>query len=355
MTSLIDLQELTLKDIEHLMAAWGQPAFRGRQLLKWLYKGVSDFREMTDIAKGFREELSRRAYVGRLRVAREQEAADGCRKFLFDLGDGCQVESVLIPEEGHLTLCLSTQVGCAQGCRFCLTARGGLVRQLTAGEIVGQVLAVRRWLTKQSQAPQAVSLPLTNLVFMGMGEPLANFSPLVKAITMITAAWGLNFSPRRLTVSTVGLAPLIPRLGRQAPANLTVSLNAPDDRTRDRLMPVNRRYPLAELLAACRSFPLPRHRRITFAYVLLKDVNDAPDQARQLARLLKGFRAKINLIPFNPHPDLPFAPPAPERLLEFQEILRAACYPALIREGRGRDIGAACGHLVGGRTPGIRP
>jgi 23S rRNA (adenine2503-C2)-methyltransferase len=299
---------------------------------------------MTDVSRSFREELGRRAVIGQLRVEQELEAADGCRKFRFALGDGSLVESVLIPEEGHYTLCLSTQVGCAQGCRFCLTARRGLVRQLTAGEIVGQVLAVRRILNKK---PPDGPLPiLTNLVFMGMGEPLANFPQLVKALTMITAPWGLNFSSRRITVSTVGLAPLIPLLGREARVNLTVSLNAPDDRTRDRLMPVNRRYPLATLLAACRSFPLPRHRRITFAYVLLKDLNDAPNQARQLARLLKGFRAKINLIPFNPHPKLPFSPPSGERLLEFQEILRASNYTVLIRESRGLEIGAACGHLA---------
>jgi len=275
-------------------------------------------------------------------VEQEQVAADGCRKFLFALSDGNLVESVLIPEEGHHTLCLSTQVGCAQGCRFCLTARRGLVRHLTAGEIVGQVMAVRRALTGE--------LPLTNLVFMGMGEPLANFAQLVKALTIISAPWGLNFSSRRLTVSTVGLAPMIPRLGLEAPANLTISLNAPDDAIRDRIMPVNRRYPLAELLAACRQFPLPQHRRITFAYVLLKDLNDAPAQARQLARLLKGFRAKINLIPFNSHPELSFAPPPLERILEFQEILRAANYTVFIRESRGQEIGAACGQLAGQRA-----
>ncbi len=344
----IDLTEFTLNDMERLTAAWGQPAFRGRQLLKWLYKGIFDFQEMTDVSRGFREELGRRAVIGQLRVEQELEAADGCRKFLFALRDGSLVESVLIPEEAHYTLCLSTQVGCAQGCRFCLTARRGLVRQLTAGEIVGQVLAVRRILNQK--APDGPFPLLTNLVFMGMGEPLANFPQLVKALTMITAPWGLNFSSRRITVSTVGLATLIPLLGREARANLTVSLNAPDDRTRDRLMPVNRRYPLAALLAACRSFPLPRHRRITFAYVLLKDLNDAPDQARQLARLLKGFRAKINLIPFNPHPKLPFSPPSEERLLEFQEILRASNYTVLIRESRGLEIGAACGHLAGTRA-----
>ena len=179
-----------------------------RQLLKWLYKGVSDFEEMTDVARVFREELARRAVFGRLGVEEVQEAADGCRKFLFSLADGNLIESVLIPEEGHLTLCLSTQVGCAQGCRFCLTARRGLTRQLTAGEIVGQVMAVRRGLPADGP-------PLSNLVFMGMGEPLANFDQLVKALTIIAAPWGLNFSTRRLTVSTVGLAPLIPRLGRR--------------------------------------------------------------------------------------------------------------------------------------------
>ena len=191
-------------------------------------------------------------------------------------------------------------------------------------------------------------LPLTNLVFMGMGEPLANFTGVARALKIITAPWGFNFAPRRITVSTVGLAPLIPKLGQEAKFNLTISLNAPDDALRSALMPVNRRYPLEELLQACRDFPLPRHRRITFAYVLLKDVNDAPAQARQLGRLLKGLRVKINLIPFNPHARLPFAPPPEERVLEFQEILRQQNYTVFIRESRGQEIAAACGHLAGG-------
>jgi 23S rRNA (adenine2503-C2)-methyltransferase len=340
MPEFLDFKELTLAEAEQVMARWGQPRYRARQVLKWLYKGVDDFALMTDVARPFREELGRRALLGRLEVVRRQEAADGTRKFLLGLADGQQVEAVLIPEEGHYTLCLSTQVGCAQGCTFCATATRGLARNLTAGEMVGQVLTVRR------QLP--ADLPLTNLVFMGMGEPLANFAALVKAITMLTAAWGLNFSGRRVTVSTVGLAPLIPRLGQEVRANLTVSLNAPDDATRNLIMPVNRRYPLKEVLAACRAFPLPRHRRITFAYVLLDGVNDAPDQARRLARLLKGFRAKINLIPFNPHPRLPYAPPPMERVLEFQDILREANYTVLLRESRGQDIAAACGQLGAG-------
>jgi 23S rRNA (adenine2503-C2)-methyltransferase len=339
MTRPFDLNEFTLPELEQIMAAWGQPLFRARQLVKWLYKGVTDFDAMTDMARPFRAELASRACIRALDLEEIQTAPDGCRKFLFGLEDGNRIESVLIPEAGHHTLCLSTQVGCAQGCRFCLTARRGLTRNLTAGEIVKQILGVRREI---SDTP-----PLTNLVFMGMGEPLANFAALVRALTIISAPWGLNFSPRRLTVSTAGLAPLIPRLGLEAKANLTVSLNAADDETRNRIMPINRRYPLAALLAACRAFPLPRHRRITFAYVLLDGINDTPDQARRLARLLRGFRAKINLIPFNRHPRLPFGPPPEARILEFQEILRQDNYTVLIRESRGQDIGAACGQLAG--------
>ncbi len=191
------------------MAAWGQPAFRARQLTKWLYKGVDAFEDMTDLARPFRAELAKRARISGLEIAQVQGAADGCRKFLFSLEDGNLIESVLIPEEGHYTLCLSTQVGCAQGCRFCLTARRGLIRNLEASEIVNQVMAVRRELTDE--------LPLTNLVFMGMGEPLANFPALVRALTVISAPWGLNFSSRRLTVSTAGLAPFIPQSGPLGP------------------------------------------------------------------------------------------------------------------------------------------
>ncbi|OGP74092.1 MAG: 23S rRNA (adenine(2503)-C(2))-methyltransferase [Deltaproteobacteria bacterium RBG_13_58_19] len=340
MNTPLDLKEFTLEELTQVVDAWGQPTFRSRQLLKWVYKkGVTDFEEMTDISRAFRRELAQRARLSRLRLVKEQQSQDGCRKFLWTLEDGLKIESVLIPEEDHLTLCLSTQVGCAQGCRFCLTGQRRLVRHLKVSEIVNQILAVRAGLPP--------GRPLTNLVFMGMGEPLANFPALIRALTIISAPWGLNFSSRRITVSTVGLAPLIPRLGQEVKVNLTVSLNAADDETRSRLMPINRHHPLETLLAACRAFPLPRHRRITFAYVLLDGINDAPAQARQLARLLKGFRAKINLIPFNPHPQLPFLPPPLNRILEFQEILRQSHYPVFIRESRGTDISAACGQLVG--------
>ena len=335
----LDLKEFTLTDMQQLMAAWGQPQYRGLQVLKWVYKGVSDFEAMTNISRAFRQEMARETRISELRLEQEQTAADGVRKFLFALEDGNFIESVLIPEEGHYTLCLSSQVGCAMGCRFCLTARRGLTRHLKVSEIVNQIMAVRRVLTGD--------LPITNLVFMGMGEPLVNFAALVRALNIITSHWGLNFSSRRVTVSTVGIAPLIPRLGHEARANLTVSLNAPEDELRSRLMPINRKYPIQTVLEACRAFPLPQHQRITFAYVLMDRVNDSPAQARQLAKLLKGFRAKINLIPINPHPDLPFSPPPEARVLEFQDILRQANYTVLIREPRGRDIAAACGQLAG--------
>ena len=340
MTSVVDLKELTLEELENLVTAWGQPRFRARQILKWVYKGIREFGEMTDISRAFREELESRGRLSTLTLTAGQLSQDGTQKFRWRLEDGASIESVLIPEADHSTLCLSSQVGCALGCRFCLTARQGLTRNLTAAEMINQVLAVRPF------AP--ADKPLTNLVFMGMGEALANFGALVKAIRIIQAPWGLNFSTRRVTVSTAGLAPLIPRLGAEVQVNLTVSLNAVDDATRSQIMPVNRRYPLKELLAACRSFPLPRHRRITFAYVLLAGVNDEPAMARELTRLLKGFRAKVNLIPFNPHPELPFAAPEPARVLEFQEIVRQAHYPVFIRESRGQDIAAACGQLAGG-------
>ncbi len=339
MTTRLDLKEFTLEELGQLLAAWGQPAYRARQVLRWVYKGVTDFEAMTDLARPFRRELAGKTLLSQLRLQKRQTARDGTQKFLFGLEDGLSVESVLIPEEDHYTLCLSSQVGCAQGCRFCLTATRGFSRNLTAGEMVNQILAVRALLSP--------GRPLTNLVFMGMGEPLANFAPLVRALTIITSPWGLGFSPRRVTVSTVGLAPPLPRLGQETRANLTVSLNAPDDETRNFLMPANRRYPLKTLLAACRAFPLPRHRRITFAYVLLAGVNDSPAQARQLARILQGFRAKINLIPFNPDPRLPFSPPPWERVQQFQEILQQAHYTVLIRESRGQEIAAACGQLLG--------
>ena len=339
MSDLIDLRELTQSEFEELVASWGQAPFRARQVQKWLFKGVADFAAMTDIGKEFRKLLLEKTYVSRLFLLERQHSADGSEKFSFRLEDGAVIESVLIPETDHYTLCLSSQAGCAQNCRFCLTAQQGLHRNLSPAELINQILLVRSLIANPST--------VTNLVFMGMGEPLANFSNLVKALTIILADWGLNFSSRRVTVSTAGLAPLIPALGRAVRVNLAVSLNAPNDALRRRLMPVTQKYPLAQVLEACQAFPLPPHRRITFSYVLLKGVNDSPDQARELARLLRGQRAKINLIAFNPHPDLPFGRPNPAVVQEFQDILVQAHYTTMVRESRGRDISAACGQLAG--------
>ena len=344
--NLVDLKNLTQKELESLMQAWGQAPFRARQIQKWIFKGVTDFAAMSDISKELRLLLQERCYLSQPKLVACRQSADGSVRYTLELEDGLLIDSVYIPEEDHATLCLSSQVGCAQGCRFCLTARQGFSRNLTVAEILNQIFLARSLTARKP--------PITNLVFMGMGEPLANFANLVKALEIILAPWGFNFSFRRVTVATVGLVPFIPRLGREVRVNLAVSLNAPDDTLRQQLMPVARKYPLADLLAACRDFPLPPHRRITFTYVLLKGVNDSPEQARALAKLLRGQRAKINLIPFNPHPCLPFDRPSEEAILAFQEVLVREHYTTIIRESRGLDIGAACGQLAVnfGRDPG---
>lgn len=321
------------------MTIWGQAPFRARQVQKWLYKGITDFHAMTDIGKEIIELLTEKSFLSHLRLLKRQQSLDGSEKFSFLLADGEVIESVLIPESGHYTLCLSSQAGCAQNCRFCLTAQKGLRRNLSPSEIINQILVVRHLVSPKPA--------ITNLVFMGMGEPLANFANLIKAITIILAPWGLNFSSRRVTVSTAGLIPFIPALGKAVRVNLAVSLNAPNEALRRRLMPGTKKYSLHQLIEACREFPQPPHRRLTFSYVLLKGINDSPDQARELASLLKGLRAKINLIAFNPHPDLPFQRPEPKTVLKFQDILVQAHYTTLIRESRGSDINAACGQLAG--------
>jgi 23S rRNA (adenine2503-C2)-methyltransferase len=339
MSSLVDLKDLTQSEFEQLMVSWGQAPFRARQTQKWLFKGVTDFQTITDIGKEVRGLLQEKSFISQVALLAREQSVDGSEKFSFRLADGEVIESVVIPETDHYTLCLSSQVGCAQGCRFCLTTQKGLHRNLAPAEIINQILAVRALVSHKSA--------ITNLVFMGMGEPLANFTNLVQALTIILAPWGLNFSSRRVTVSTVGLAPLIPALGKAVRVNLAVSLNAPNDALRRRLMPVAQKFPLGQVLEACRAFPLPPHRRLTFSYVLLKGVNDAPDHARELARLLRSQRAKINLIAFNPHPGLPFQRPDPDTVQAFQDILVQAHYTTLVRESRGGDISAACGQLAG--------
>ena len=321
------------------LAARGESAYRVEQILAWAYRRrVASFTDMRNVPRTLRAGLAADFTLPTLRPTTVLTSVDGTRKLLFQLDRQAAIESVLIPDAPRLTLCISSQAGCGMGCAFCATARLGLVRNLTPAEIVGQVLAAQEVLAPDER--------ITNLVFMGMGEPLANYESLVQAIEILTADWGVGFSGRRITVSTVGLVPAMERLVRETPVNLAVSLSGTTDAQRDRLMPVNRRYPLAQLLAMCRALPIPQRRRITFEYVLLAGVNDSVDDARRLARLLRGIRSKVNLIPFNPFPGSGFASASPVTVRQFQEQLLAAGVHATVRQGRGQDIQAACGQLA---------
>ncbi|RPI54643.1 MAG: 23S rRNA (adenine(2503)-C(2))-methyltransferase RlmN [Deltaproteobacteria bacterium] len=335
---MIDFRSLSRSDLELWARDLGLPAFRGRQLFSWLWKpGFHDFSQMTDFPKALREKTAQKCLLTNLKLVTKQRSIDGTSKLAWRLPDGLVVESVVIPERGHKTLCISSQVGCAMGCRFCHTARMGFRRHLIPSEIVGQVLAAIENIGEREQ--------LRNLVFMGMGEPLANYENVLKSIYILTDDLGLNFSLRRITVSTCGLVPEILRLGRDTDVGLAISLNAPDDRTRGKIMPINRRYDLSQLIEACRNYRLSRRRRITFEYLLLADVNDSVEQAISLAKLLKGIPSKINLIPYNESSDIPFKRPVHEQVLSFQQVLKEANYTAIIRKSKGRDISAACGQL----------
>jgi 23S rRNA (adenine2503-C2)-methyltransferase len=338
-----NLLNYTREDLSRWLEENGVRPFRAKQVFKWLYlKLADDFDQMTDLGKDLRALLARHFYIDCLTLADRQVSADTTEKFLFCLSDGAYIESVLIPEKDHFTLCVSSQVGCAMNCRFCLTARGGWVRNLSAGEIIAQVRTVRTFLADRNMDPQTLS----NIVFMGMGEPLANYGNVLQAIRVITDTdFGLKFSSRRVTVSTCGLVPEILDLGNACDVNLAVSLNATDDDTRSRLMPVNRTYPLAQLLAACKQFTMKPRNKITFEYILIKDVNDTPEHARQLVRLLTPLRAKVNLIAFNPHPGSDLKAPDPDTVKQFLQILLDKHMTAMVRKSKGADILAACGQL----------
>jgi 23S rRNA (adenine2503-C2)-methyltransferase len=335
----IHLKNLSLEELEAFVVSLGEKPFRSKQLARWLYgKGSRSFGEMTNLAKTFREKLEGRAYVSFLVPDEVQTSQDGTRKFLFRLGEGQGIESVLIPEKDHDTLCLSTQVGCALGCKFCLTGKRGLVRNLNPSEIIDQVIAARALLTAGRQ--------LTNLVFMGMGEPLENYVNVIRALEIIRAEDGLGFSHRRITLSTSGIIPRMKELySRRHFVKLAISLNASSDEQRSRLMPINRKYPLKDLMAACRQIPLERRENLTFEYVLIRGFNDTEEDARRVATLLKGMKAKVNLIPFNEHPQSPFQRPGVETIKHFQEVLMANRFTTMIRQSKGADILAACGQL----------
>uniref|UniRef100_UPI004055E726 23S rRNA (adenine(2503)-C(2))-methyltransferase RlmN n=1 Tax=Candidatus Electronema sp. TaxID=2698783 RepID=UPI004055E726 len=342
-----DLKNLSQNELVDYALSLGQPAFRGRQLLPWLYRpGITDFSEMTDLAKEFRALLAEQACMSCFTDPLIEISTDGAVKFGFRLEDGLLIESVLIPEEDRNTLCVSSQAGCAMKCRFCLTGQMGFRRNLSRAEIVNQICAAQDWMRANAAHLPGPEQNLTNLVFMGMGEPLANFDNLLAALSILTEQRGLDFSARRITVSTCGLVPQMLELGQQTTVNLAVSLHAADNETRSRLMPVNDRWPIEELLTACKNYASKKRQRIMFEYTLFEGINDSDADARQLAALLREVPCKINLLAMNEGGGLPFHSPPFERLLRFQQILMNAHYTVFIRKSRGADISAACGLLA---------
>ena len=337
--SLMNLIGLLPSELEDLAVDLGASRYRGRQLATWIYrKNVVELDAMTDLPRDFKTALAERAVIELPDVERVTPSQDGSRKLVLRFADGNSVSAVIMPDEDRITLCLSTQVGCGYACAFCLTGTMGLERNLTAAEIVGQLMVANRLLDGQR---------VTHLVFMGMGEPLANYEALVTALRILTdAKLGVGYSPRRITVSTVGLVKGIERFGREnLRVNLAISLHAADDETRGRLMPVNRSWNLDALMAAVRKYPLAPRQRVFFEYVLLDGVNDSPEDAARLARLLRGVRSKVNLIPFNDWDGAGFSRPPIARILAFQSILLDAGITTTVRWSKGEDIGAACGQL----------
>ena len=336
-----DIKGMPLGDLEAFFSRWGKERYRARQISRWIYRRLAeDFSAMTDLSKDFRDELPGKCRISSPPAERVDVSADGTEKFLFRLEDGEAVESVLIPEKDRRTLCISSQVGCALGCGFCATGARGFRRDMTAAEIVHQVCFGARRLRERGER-------LTNVVFMGMGEPLANLPEVSRAIAILLSQFGFGLPGKRVTVSTAGVVPAMSALAKEYPVSFAVSINAARDELRSKLMPINRKYPLRELIAAMRKIPLRSGRKVTAEYVLLAGINDSQRDARDLARLLSGARVKVNLIPLNPHEDGAYAPPSTETVDRFREVLLASGIPAISRERRGSDIGAACGQLRG--------
>jgi len=335
----IDLKNLSPSELIEFLGSFGKERYRSVQILRWLYqKGAQSFDEMTNLSKRFRHELNQVSFISTFHPLRVEQARDGTKKILFQLEDGNRIESVLIPDKTRLTLCLSTQVGCAFGCQFCLTGKIGWKRDLSVSEIVNQILAVRETIGGKSS--------ITNIVLMGMGEPLANYKNTLKAIELMHHPDAFKFSSRRITLSTVGLLPELERLSKEKITfRLAISLNASDEETRSYLMPVNRRYPLKKLLALCKNFPLQPRTRITFEYVMVEGINDSPLDAKRLLRILRGIPSKVNLIPLNEAPEIPFKRPSEEKVKQFQEILMEGGLTAIVRTSKGAEISAACGQL----------
>ncbi len=336
----IDLAELDRPQLEQALADTGEPRFHGRQVFEWIWaRGVTDPAAMTNLSRALRAKLAALTRISTPIVEARQTSSDGTTKFLLRLGDGRHIESVFIPDTPAQTFCVSTQVGCAMRCAFCLTGKMGLVRNLTAGEIAAQV----RVLAHETGLAGATF----NIVLMGMGEPLHNYDATMKAIRMLADPQGLAVPPKRITLSTVGLLPELEKLAAEPlMPNLAISLHATTNEQRDQLVPVNRKFTLEELIAACKRFPLAKRRRITFEYVLLDGVNDTPEDARRLVRLLNGIKAKVNLLPLNEAPGIAFRRPSDARVNAFAKILADKDVVVSVRRSRGRDIRAACGQLI---------
>jgi 23S rRNA (adenine2503-C2)-methyltransferase len=346
-----DLAGLELPELETLFEQRGLPRFRARQVFRWIWKrGVTDFAAMSDVGAALAAELGREFTVATPSIARRDVSEDGTRKFVLTLGDGRQIESVFIPDTPAQTFCISTQVGCAMGCAFCLTGKMGLVRHLTAAEIASQVRLLAHSLDLHDQP--------FNIVLMGMGEPLHNYDATMKALRILNDEHGLDVGPRRITLSTVGLVPMLEKLAQERlMPNLAISLHATTEQQRAAIVPPAKKYLLQDILQACRRFPLSKRSRITFEYVLLAGVNDSPDDARRLARLLSGIKAKVNLIPLNAAAGIPFERPSDSRVDAFARILAEKRITVSVRKSRGRDIRAACGQLIvegQARSPGQR-
>jgi 23S rRNA (adenine2503-C2)-methyltransferase len=341
-----DLADLTLADLESWVAARGLPRYRARQIFGWVWKrGATDYAAMSDLGRDLRATLASTLPFSTPRVVRHDESEDGTQKFVLALADDRHIECVYIPDTPAQTFCVSTQVGCAMACRFCLTGKMGLVRHLTAGEIAGQV----RVLVRETGL---LASPF-NIVLMGMGEPLHNYDATMAALALLNDPNGLALSPRRVTLSTVGLVPMLDRLAAEPlMPNLAISLHATTEAQRAALVPPSKKYGLQAIIDACKRFPLARRSRITFEYVLLDGVNDTPADARRLVALLDGVKAKVNLIPLNAAPGIPFERPSDARVDQFARVLADKGMTVLVRRSRGRDIRAACGQLIveGGRT-----
>ena len=334
MINLLDL------DKEQMKALFGDRPYRGGQIFRWVFgRAAGVLGEMTDIPKRLREDVAKICTISYPEVADSQESSDGTQKIAYRLSDGRIIESVLIPEKDHWSICVSSQVGCAMGCRFCFTATMGFIRNLEVSEIVSQVLHPLRTYPERS---------FRNIVFMGMGEPLLNYDNVIKAVRILTDVDGPQFSKRRITVSTCGIVPRLKLLSQDTEAALAVSLNAADNAVRQRIMPITRKYPLTDLMEALRAYQLPNRRRITIEYVLIRGVNDSPKDVRELIRILHGLKAKVNLIPFNPWPGCEFQAPDQRAVLAFEEHLKNSPYTVMLRKEKGTDILAACGQLAGG-------